>query len=164
MSQNEGILDCKLQKFKMSAKSKYAIALTIEILATKEQEKQVSFSVFSLADNAKVHEFSLKSMRDSKYEIVEVLVHPIVEELVLLYDKGGWVKLVDIVMGKCIWQMREMSFFRDIGNVRASIIDQCAFSKDGTKVVVMTAKGCISLYAAPNSVPGAQLAPIDQYQ
>ena len=163
MSISESILSYKLQKFKISANNRYLIVVTAEVLAEKESEKQISFSIFSLSNLNKINEFDSKSIRDSKYELAEMIIHPTVEELILIYDRGGWVKMIDILTGKCIWQVREMSFFRDISNVRASIIDECSFSKDGTKVVVMTAKGCISLYASPNSVPGAQLAPIEQY-
>ena len=86
------------------------------------------------------------------------------EELVLLYDKGGWVRLIDILKGQTIWEIREKCFFRDIGDVRPACIDQCQISPDGTKVIVMAAKGTISLYSTPNSVPGCKYAPIEQYQ
>ena len=40
-----------------------------------------------------------------------------------MYDKGGWVRLLDIIMGQNVWEVREKNFFRDIGDVRPASID-----------------------------------------
>ena len=120
-------------------------------------------TVFDLHENSKIREFSLQDQQDGKYHIVDIDSHPIIDELILVYDKGGWVRLIDVLKGQHVWQVREKNFFRDIGDVRPATIEQCVISRDGQKVIVMTAKGTISLYSTPNAVPGAQLTPVEQF-
>ena len=70
-------------------------------------------------------------MHDGKHQFVDVEAHPTIDELFLVYDTGGWVKIFDVVTEKCVWEAREKNFYRDIGDVRPSHISQCLFSDDG---------------------------------
>ena len=65
--------------------------------ALKKVSTWHSVTVFDLSDNNKVSEFNLNEQW--KYNIVDIEAHPVTEELILVYDKGGWVRLIDIIAG-----------------------------------------------------------------
>lgn len=63
-----------------------------------EETYNYNLSVHDLNSNDLIHEFSLKGMQDAgKYSLVDVEAHPTIDELFLVYDTGGWVKIFDIV-------------------------------------------------------------------
>lgn len=56
-------------------------------------------TVFDLCNNKKLNQFVLNGQLDAKYNIVDIEAHPVTEELILVYDKGGWIRLIDVLLG-----------------------------------------------------------------
>ena len=85
-----------LFKFRLSAHYKYVVVF--EKNGATEETYNYNLSVHDLNSNDLIHEFSLKGMQDAgKYSLVDVEAHPTIDELFLVYDTGGWVKIFDIV-------------------------------------------------------------------
>ena len=170
MQMTESGYRSELLKFRVSCKAKYLSLFSAETtLGLTKQNNQITVTVFDLNEvtnknnDQKLHlnEFTLKDQFDHKHDIVDILEHPLTEELVLFHDSGGYIHLLDILTGTIIWQVRERNFYTDISDGRSALIEQCQISPDGQKIISMTKNGQISLYSHENSIPGSSLAPID---
>ena len=82
-------------KFRISVNSRY-----ITVCSRSGQTRDAwcySFCVYDLISNEKLNEFSLKPFHEGKHPIIDIEAHTLVDNLVLIHDKGGWIKMIDIV-------------------------------------------------------------------
>lgn len=129
-----------LTKFRISVNYKYLTVFAREF-NTESGESWNSGTVYSLHDNSKLSSFSFKDMQQlqsPKYRIMDHESHPLNDELVLVYNRGGWVSLIDVIKGWAVWEVREKNFFRDIGDVNPASIEQCKITPDGQTIIIMT--------------------------
>ena len=96
------------------------------------------------------------------FSIYGMTKHPQIDELVILYGASGHSRLIDIIKGTCVWHSKESGLYRKIVE-RTAPIDDCQFSPDGKKILLMTVLGTVTMFSTDNAACGSNLAPVEQY-